>query len=152
MKEAIGGLGITQIVIIFLLLFAAYISVSVNMSKAQKVKDEVISIIQKNNGLNSSAKAQITSYMSSIGYRSTGSCDNGWSGGGGTVGNLNGNGNLYCYKEVGLDAYSSEDAQFPRSAYYEVKVFFALDIPVLNNVFKFNLTGSTRRLYSPSTE
>ena len=42
MKEAIGGLGITQIVIFFLLVFAAYISVSINMNKAYKVKNEII--------------------------------------------------------------------------------------------------------------
>ena len=26
---------------------------------------------------------------------------------------------------------------------------FALDIPILNQVFKFQLTGTTRRLYHP---
>ena len=50
MREAIGGLGLTQIVIFFLVDFAGYISISVNSNKAYKVKNEVISIIQKNNG------------------------------------------------------------------------------------------------------
>lgn len=144
MKEAIGGLGITQIVIFFLLVFAAYISVSINMNKAQKVKDEVISIIQKNNGLNEGARSQISSYMATVGYRTTGDCNgDGWEG----FNTGYSSKSLFCYKEVGLDAVANETTEFPASAYYQVKVFFALDVPILNNVFKFQLTGATRRLY-----
>lgn len=143
MKEAVGGLGITQIVIVFLLVFAAYISISINMNKAQKVKDEVVSIIQKNNGLNDGAKQQIRSYMATVGYRTTGDCEDPWVGFNESYTNKP----LFCYKEVSLDATNNEQTQFPESAYYEVKVFFALDVPVLNNVFKFQLTGATRRLY-----
>ena len=158
MKEAVGGIGITQIVIFFLILFSAYISVSINMSKAYKVRNEVISIIEKNNGLNNTALSQIQNYMSSVGYRTTGNCNSsdnfGWEGINGNNYN-NSSKALFCYRAMEVvysTAGSAGDPQFPQSAYYQIKVFFSLDIPVINNVFKFHLIGSTRRLYYPVVE
>lgn len=147
MREAVGGLGITQIVIFFLLLFAAYISVSINMSKAQKVKDEVVSIIQKNNGFDHNALNEIENYMASVGYRTNGVCEDGWDGY--NSAGFNSNKSLFCIKEWTLEFDDTKD--FPKTAYYQVRVFFALDVPVINNVLRFNLTGSTRRLYYPKT-
>ena len=145
MKEAVGGLGITQIVIFFLILFSAYIAISINMNRAEKVKNEVISIIQKNNGFDSRALAQIQDYMSSVGYRSTGKCEGDWKGYG-SASSMSSK-SLFCIKEKELDG----STEFPKSAYYQVKVFFALDLPIFNDMFKLQLTGSTRRLYYPNT-
>ena len=154
MKEAVGGLGITQIVIFFLLLFSAYISVSINMNKAYKVRNEIITIIQKNNGLDATAISQIQEYMSSVGYRTTGECNSsdnyGWEGINSNSYN-NSSKALFCYRamEVQYESTSGNGSQFPKSAYYQVKVFFGLDMPIINEVLKFNLIGSTRRLYYP---
>src|SRR5574344_841124 len=155
MKEAIGGLGLTQIVIFFLVLFLGYICISINTNKAYKVKNEVVSIIQKNNGFNATALDQIDDYMTSVGYRSTGNCDalgtTGWEGYN-SSGVSDNNHAVFCITTMDVK-YSTGDAniapQFPETAYYQIKVFFSLDVPILNNAFKFQLTGTTRKLFYP---
>ena len=94
--------------------------------------------------------------MTKVGYRATGNCDAldsfGWTG-------YNANGAednkraLFCVRTMEKTYSTGTDIcpQFPRSAYYQVKVFFALDVPIINNVFKFQLTGTTRKLFYPST-
>ena len=47
MKEAIGGVSLFQIVIVFLLLFTGVMCLTINHSKAFGVKDEIINIIQE---------------------------------------------------------------------------------------------------------
>ena len=42
MKEAFGGFSLFNIVIVFVLLFAGYISMSINYSKAYNVKNEIL--------------------------------------------------------------------------------------------------------------
>ena len=46
MKEAIGGVSLFQIVILFLLLFTGVMCLTINHSKAFGVKDEIINILE----------------------------------------------------------------------------------------------------------
>ena len=75
MKEAIGGTWLFGIVIFFIVLFATIVSVSLNWSRAYKLKDEMINEIEKHHGLTQEAKDAIDSYIGDIGYKSTGSCN-----------------------------------------------------------------------------
>ena len=54
MKEAIGGSYIFQIVIVFIALFSTFIVYSVNYSKAFKVKNEVLDLIEQYQGFTKS--------------------------------------------------------------------------------------------------
>ena len=47
MRESIGGAWLVGIVITFVVLFTSYLALSVNYSKAFKVKNEIISLIAK---------------------------------------------------------------------------------------------------------
>ena len=47
MKEAIGGSWLMQIVIFFVLLFAAFLCFAINYTRAFKVKNELIKTIQR---------------------------------------------------------------------------------------------------------
>ena len=76
MKESVGILSLTNIVILFILVFTGYLCITLNQTKAYNVKNQVISIIQKNGGINSQAVTEIQDYMSEVGYRSSGKCDN----------------------------------------------------------------------------
>lgn len=51
MRESIGGAWLVGIVITFVVLFTSYLALSVNYSKAFKVKNEIISLIEENEGL-----------------------------------------------------------------------------------------------------
>lgn len=160
MKESIGVLSLTNIVILFILLFTGYLCISLNQTKAYNVKNEIISIIQKNGGLDSNAINDISNYMATVGYRSTGKCDVDTDNS--TVTNFsisqsgkldNGTSGMICIARHNVnDNMPDPTGQFPKAAYYDVKVFFALDMPIINNVFNFNLKGNTRIIYCPKEE
>ena len=158
MKESIGVLSLTNIVILFILVFTGYLCIMLNQTKAYNVKNEIITIIQKHNGLGDDALTEIKEYMDKVGYRSTGRCD--------TVDNNDGSitskaiqtsgeltdsdKGMICITTHSIN-YNLNDptGQFPNAAYYDVKVFFALDMPIINSVFKFNLRGNTKIVYCP---
>jgi hypothetical protein len=152
MRDAIGSYWLTMIVIVFIVLFTGYMCLSINMNKSYKVKNEIINIIQKNNGINESTLEQIQEYMTRVGYRTTGKCaayETAYGSKG--RGNEGGNG-LFCVTEMTTEyapetQYTKE--QFPKSAYYQIRVFFSIDLPVVRNLFTFGLKGSTKKLFYP---
>ena len=154
MKESVGAYYITIIFIVFVLLFTGYMCLSINMNKAYKVKNEIINIIQKNNGLDSNALHQIQDFMTKVGYRTTGTCDNNNDYAFGISGSsANSNKPVFCAKQV-VTEYSSDSyttVQFPKAVYYQVKVFFSIDLPIVRQFFTFGLKGSTKKLFYPVT-
>ncbi len=153
MKESVGILSLTNIVILFILVFTGYLCITLNQTKAYNVKNQVISIIQKNGGINSQAVTEIQDYMSEVGYRSSGKCDNE------DISSItdfaitqkeglqtNGQKGMICIARHDINESSG---QFPRAAYYDIKVFFSVDMPIINTIFNFNLKGSTRMIYCP---
>ena len=156
MREAVGSYFLTTIFIIFVVLFTGYMCLSINMNKAYKVKNEIINIIQKNNGLDENSLVQIQDFMTRVGYRTTGNCNSpesyeyafGISGS-----SANSNKPVFCAKQM-ITEYEQQafsKVQFPKAAYYQVKVFFAVDLPVVRNFFTFGLKGSTKKLFYPVT-
>ena len=157
MKESVGILSLTNIVIFFILVFTGYLCITLNQTKAYNVKNQVISIIQKNGGIDSQAVTEIQEYMSEVGYRSSGKCD---SEDISSITNyaitqreglqINGSTGMICISRHNInDNLPDSTGQFPKAAYYDIKVFFALDMPIINSVFNFNLKGSTRMVYCP---
>lgn len=147
MKEAIGGSWLFLIVIAFLSVFACFISVSVNMSKSYKVKDEIIFLIQKNRGMNSATLTEISEYLTDVGYRSTGTCPEnttgcwyGFSYDNTKSASMNPN---FCVKK---NVVAATAVGHPQTAYYSVKVFFKLDMPVINEFLRFTVDGETSQI------
>ena len=156
MKEAVGGVSLFNIVIVFVLLFAGYISLSINYSKAYNVKNEILNIIRNQGGVCTSSQAsstnncynfseQITDYFAEASYRSTGSCEEGLVGydRNGLVNNTN---STFCVKGI----RANSNSELPNALYYQVKVFYQLDLPVINQLFEFSIYGETARVYDPN--
>ena len=59
MRESIGATWILQLVIIFMLIFVAFLALSVNYTKAYKIKNEVVTIIEKYEGVSSKKEGSI---------------------------------------------------------------------------------------------
>ncbi len=161
MREAIGGISIFQIVIVLIIIFTAIMSLTINHAKAFGVKDEVLGIIESADikvtsgnsiGLTDGTITEIINYLKDNGYRSSGKCDDGWTG-------YNRDGNvtssrdaIICIKGINVaDTYKSHvtkgstiNKEFPSMMYYEIALFYQLDLPVLGNALNLNLKGSTK--------
>jgi len=158
MREAIGGISIFQIFIVFILLFTGYVCLSINYSKAYSVKNELLTIIKNQGGVCTTEDSNsvlcenfqhlINNYLQQSGYRSTGKCDNDWEGfkrDGTHV--ARGENAAFCVRGINI---ADSEGQLPTAVYYEVKVFYQIDIPIFRQVFNFSVKGETSRVYSPS--
>lgn len=157
MKEAIGGTWVFGIFIAFIALFTSFMSISANYSKCYKVKDEILSAIQINHGVNEDSLKEINTYISNIGYNSLGSCpDEGgcWAGFLKTSNNIAHFGREvnYCIKKNLVTGTVDGNRVGPighvDSAYYSVIVFFGLEMPVLHQLFRFEVEGETSVVFN----
>lgn len=158
MKESIGGVSLFTIVIIFIILFTGYISLSINYSKAYNVKNELIIIIKNQGGvcvdstdpnsICSNFPDLITSFFNETNYRSKGNCGDGYVGfsrNGDLI--ADGQGAAFCVKGVNV---SEDSLNLPQSTYYEIRVFWQLDLPILSKLFNFTVKGETPVIMNPS--
>lgn len=169
MKEAIGGSWLYTLVIVMIALFTTFVSVTTNYTRTYKVKDQLISIIETNNGVSKKTLEDISDYLSGIGYGATGDCpdddgenwipfsNNNTNGATGYGNDVN-----YCiYKHVVTCRAIIKDEKnittgaglkgqgyntIPR-AYYGVAAFFRIDWPIINYFVNLKLTGETAVLY-----
>lgn len=145
MKESIGSTYLFEIVIVFVLLFTGYLCLSVNYARSYQVKDSIINIIERNKGLNDVAKGEIKAYLADVGFRSTGTCSNGY-----TPYDVDGkqqnNVGVYCVRKI-VSQYQTEE--LPQMVYYQVNVFYKLDLPIFNSVFAFKTIGDSFQIRNP---
>ncbi len=170
MRESIGGISLFQIVIVFLLLFTAVMCFTINHSRAFAVKDEVVSIIENSNlqsqYLTDDTLQDIFDRLSEVGYRTFGSCpnddDNPWTGYtriGRAINQTNSHA-LFCIRQVDVPKQFRKDIQnqcpnctvlsendFPYMYYYNVMLFYQLDVPVINRM-NFNIVSSTKVVFT----
>lgn len=170
MKEAVGGVSIFQIVILFILLFTAIMCLTINNANAFQVKDDITGIIEMDQGNFLDAKNsnklndEIVSAINNTSYRTTGTCDDdytGYSRDGNKVDRgekasicikcVNVTQNVGSYLEnifgKGKVATQSFDAH---AYYYQVVVFYQLQLPVVSQVYDFKTKGETLVMYGDS--
>lgn len=146
MKEAIGGTWLFQIVIVFILMFAGYMCLSINHSKAFSIKSEIIESLSRHGGVD---KQEISDILRKASYRTRGSCNRfgaGWTGYDRQGGEDNNNA-TFCIKKIDV---KGKNYELPDMFYYQVRVFYQLDLPVFNSLFSFTVKGDTTLLYLKS--
>ena len=141
MKDAVGGTWLFQIAIVFIILFAGYLALSVNYSKAFKVKNELLSIIERNEGVTDNAQREILTYIRNNNHSVTGRCNDDKDGT--PYEKENNTKALYCVKGTCI-----ENTNF-KKAYYKITVFFKLDLPYLGDLFTFKVQGETPQITFP---
>lgn len=158
MREAIGGSWLFNIVIFFVILFTGYMCLSINHTKAFNVKDDIIKIIERENGFDNLVNIStnhdkeilksIVATLQEFGYRTENKCpaNDGvlvWVGfdrdGNRDTSN---NKSSFCIREIQSNSSEMSDA-----VYYQVVVFYQLDLPIFNNLFRFELKGDTKLVY-----
>lgn len=150
MREAIGGTWLFSIVIVFIVLFTSFLAISVNYSKAFKVKNGIISIIEKNEGVSTDTVDEVSDYLDTVGYLVYSSCPD-------TVTSQSS-----TDKAQGFEASNTNSRKFKyciaktedtngniKKTYYKVTVFFRVDLPIMGEIFTFPVTGETKPIYFP---
>lgn len=146
MKESIGSTYLFEIVIVFVLLFTGYLCLSINYARSYQIKDSIINVIERNKGLNDVAKKQIKNYLSDVGFRTIGKCGDGYTAYDVDGKEMTDGKGVYCVRKI---ISQSGTEELPERAYYQVNVFYQLDLPIFNSVFSFKTIGDSYQIHKP---
>lgn len=155
MKEAIGSTWLIGIIITFIAIFSGFLAYSISYTKAFRVKNEIINLIEKNEGFeksknnlnnisdsdlkkDTSTEARIFDYIKSLGYNYS-NFENGANPCNSQNGELQIGG--YC-----LIRYCPNNGEVTRT-YYKVTTYISLSLPIININFNLPISGETKALY-----
>lgn len=168
MRESIGSTWIFQLVIIFILIFVSFLILSLTYSKAYKNKNEILNIIEKSEGVTSNTVGIINNYLHQNGYSIKYRCpSNGeWLGATDLTDNSlervldNNKDYYYCVRRRSAnridqssskknlnDQKRSTKMSRVKKVYYEIKIFFRFNIPILETLNTFTIDGTTNDIF-----
>ena len=135
MKAAIGGSLLLNIVVIFTTIIILFFVGILAYSKAYKIKNRIIEVIEKNNGYSTAiANVQLAEDLQRAGYwvatkaKVSSKCTEG--------ANLNGTEYLYCVYENPSNEGKT----------YKVVTYIRFEFPVIGDVLTFAVRGETKVL------
>lgn len=151
MRQSIGGSWIFMLVIIFTMIFAGYIALTINYSKSYRVKNEVLSIIEKSQGFTQEGINLINNYLTQSGYKNAGACKIVSGSKVFGVEKLESNvipeqavpGKKYSYC---FSKYTGYHSYYKTRAYYRVTLFFKFDLPIFHELSTFDVEGQTSEI------
>lgn len=149
MRESIGGTWLLGFVVLFIVLFSGYLAVSINYTKAFKVKNQIINLIEQNEGFRASEFGNLASasdielsasnntedkiyqYIKDIGYANTTILST----------KCNGKGSYYT------GGYCVRRVCTANGSYYKVTSFINIELPLIWTSFTIPITGETKTIY-----
>ena len=141
MREVSGSTWVVQIMILFILIFACFLSLVLNYNKAYRVKNNMVSIIEINEGITENSLALINNVLRGEGYTNTGLCpveEGDWYAATDFEGNYEeaqeGTRYPFCFKRLTTNE---------GDIYYEIKVFYEFSLPFLGAIGVFPINGRT---------
>ncbi len=149
MKQSIGTSTLFKMILVFTLLFAAFLALAVTYNKVYKLKNETISILEKYEGVNENSLTIINNYLRNNGYNATSSCDKN------EYGMISLNDTLYEAAQDGKKYYycmkhtcSTERCTVGggNRIYYDIRLFFKFNLPFFGDLTIFNIKGETKEI------
>lgn len=137
-----------QLMILFILLFVGFIILTLNYSKTVKVKNEVVSMFEKYEGLNEESIKLVNEFLLASGYAGMGECNK--NNDPGVYGSIdlhsnhlekaqNGTRYHYCVKK-----YKGANISY----YFQVTVFYKFNLPIFGNTGSYVVKGTTGNFQS----
>ncbi|HIS87428.1 MAG TPA: hypothetical protein IAB49_04785 [Candidatus Caccenecus avistercoris] len=150
MRQTIGGTWLLQLVIVFIILFVGFIILTLNYSKTVTLKNELIDMFEKYEGINSQSIELVNNYLKYNTYDILGSCASNDETTTGIYGAKDLNSNVleevrpnetyyYCIKK-----YDGANT----SNYYQITIFYKFNLPVFGDRARFPIKGSTSNFQS----
>ena len=151
MREVTGSTWTFQMIILFILIFAAFLALVLNYSKAYNIKNRMLTVLEKYEGFTTDSTKVINNYNIQKGYNTKGTCpsDEAWIGAIDLDGTYevsqNGENYYYCFIERSVNINSVA------YVYYDVIVFYRFNLPVLGDLFLYRIKGETKDFVGDNT-
>ena len=145
MRDAIGQVYALQVILAFVLLINGYMAYSVNYSRAFRVKNQIINIVEQyESPENDEGKTKIKQYVQQMNYEVSNQLINEKRSEGFTCFQEG-----WCYKATNVSTASADGDR--NGTYYTIVTFVNIDIPVINNLIGLGnflqVSGETRTIY-----
>ena len=157
MREAVGTTWIFQLVIIFTLIFVSFLALSINYSRAFRIKNEILTIMEKYEGVGDQeghSVSIINNYLRNNAYGVKGACREGEYGALSLNDNIleyvsaGGSNNRYYYCVKPIPTYTvAKQNQFR----FNIRVFFKFNLPVIGELMTFSIDGTTMDIVNANT-
>lgn len=121
MRESIGGLFLIKIMVVFIVLYNALLAIAVNYALAFRVKNQIINIVEQNEGcVNTGSK--VKAYVNSVGY--------------------------YRAARPGEKGYKiTANTVANRGTYYSVSTYIQFDLPIVGSLIRPEIKGESKVIY-----
>lgn len=137
MREGIGSAFVYTIVIIIVGIIILLIVGSIGYSKAFKVNQRIIDIIEANDGYDDTAEAEVSAALSNIGYKIVSNADR-------NCPNVPNAEMLISKLNYDYCVYRHTDNK--RGDYYTVITYMYFDFPVIGDYVKLKVSNQTKTL------
>ena len=146
MRASYGGTWLIQLMVLFILLFAGYIILTIEYSKNVKVKNEMVAIIEKYDGLNEKSVQLVNNFLTASSYGTKGFCEK--------------KDGVYGSKDLNSSILEEGDGSkefyycvrkydgVGKTNYYQVTLFYKFNLPIFGSVSGFIVKGSTSSFQS----
>ncbi len=176
MKNSISSIWLLGIIIVFILIFACYITVTISYTSSFKMKNEMLHIIEKHKGFTDSVGSSQSSkvgsgsvignvgafqtinlYLLGNAYTAKGECpksDEGmWYGVKDLVYKESlSSGNFEAAKASEKYYYCVAKFEQKNETYYKVRLFYKFELPVLTEFLSVRVDGMTNGIRRPETD
>jgi hypothetical protein len=136
LRDSINGAWLLGIIITFMAILIAYITIQINYSKAYEMKTKIVTTVEQYNGLNPLTLER----RLNAGDKIVGILD-------GIVTTDPSAPQSFCFNRETMPGDSTTETKY----YYSVEVFFGFTVPVLGDIFTFRISGETNAVYYPSS-
>ena len=139
MREAVGSTFLFKLMIFFIFFFASFLAIAINYSQAFSIKNQIINILEKSEGLNSTSIPNIVDVTINSGYHREVDCID--RNDGESITDSTG-GNVRTAKGVCIQKLPSESDTANR--YYKVTTYVSFNFPIIGNIITFPVRGETK--------
>lgn len=179
MKNAISEVWLIGLMVLFIMSFTGFLAVTINYSRAFKVKDMALTKIETHRGVtnivpsacsggsgnycNEGTLQAINAYLVGNGYKIRGKCP------GSDTGTWYGASDLSFTSSVSFNTVSPGNTYFyclskhktlindaggtqSNSVYFKIRLFYKLELPVLGDIFTFDVDGRTNPIMNPAND
>ena len=154
MRNAINGAWLYGVVLVFMMVFISYISITFNYSRVYQMKSVLITKIEQNQGVNENSLNGMGAVIGSYGYTATGNCKGNYLGVrykkpsehviSKQCGDTTYNNSSICLKRVEMSSTHT------KKYYYRVGAFFGFSLPIVGQIYSFYVEGESNEIYYPS--
>ena len=149
MRETVGNTFIFKLIIVFTLLFSAFLALAISYNKVFRMKNQVISIIENYEGINDNTLSIINNYLDANGYKTQGECPDGFSGAKDFSGTFESASSeekyYYCIKESNVQVRDENKYNKYRKI-YNLIIFYKFNLPMLGDFITFKIEGQTKTI------